>query len=497
MSAAGRSRWRDVFGPQEVIQRVRPKESHANLLNPHKGTTTFQRFNGAPLFPGLTWDDEHGPEVFEPFDGNLANPQYPDTTLAYCRWTWRSLEPEKGRFRWDIVDGALEAGRVRGQTVQVRVQPYVGAMPDWYWALGARALVGGKMEGRREPDANDPLYTEHWGDFVRAFAARYDGHPDLESFDIAYAGPCGETGGNATSDTAASLTDIYLHGFRRTQLVSMLGTHGCAHAASTGRRIGWRADCFGDLSRAKAPGIVPDDLCWCHMLDAYPKEVARCGVADAWKTAPVTLETCWTVGHWVREGWDIDWILDQGLKYHLSVFMPKSSYIPDEVREKIDAFNRRMGYRFVLRQMILPLEAKPGQRIAFEMFVDNVGVAPIYRPYRLAFRFRQGDEEHIVLPLSLAGRGQGEGGHVDTGVHPPLRPSLREGGELLLNADVRAWMPDHTWFSDEIVFPPALQRGETRVDIGLVDAALKPRVHLAIEPALPDGWHPMTSMDVV
>lgn len=487
MSVSAPKRWRSAFGPNEVIQRVRPKESHANLPNPHKGTTTFQRFNGDPLFPGLTWDDEHGPETFKPFDGNLKNPQYPDTTISYCRWVWRAIEPQKGKFRWDIIDGALEAARLRGQTLQVRIQPYVMAMPDWYWALGARALPGGKIEGRREPDANDPLYIQHWTDFIRAFGARYDGHPDLESFDIAYAGPCGETGGNATPETAQKLVDAYLESFRKTQLLSMLGTHGCAYAAQasragahSGRPIGWRADCFGDLSRAKAPGIVPDDLCWCHMLDAYPKEVVRCGVADAWKSAPVTLETCWTVGHWVKQGWDIDWILDQGLKYHLSVFMPKSSYIPDEVREKIDAFNRRMGYRFVLRQMILPLEARPGQRIPFEMFIDNVGVAPLYHPYKLAFRFRQGKDEHIAFPLSLSGKEQGEAmGSVPT-------------------ADPRTWMPDHTWFSDEIVFPPTLQRGETQVDIGLVDpATLKPRVRLAIQESLPDGWHPMTSMDVV
>ncbi|MBM4043337.1 MAG: DUF4832 domain-containing protein [Planctomycetes bacterium] len=487
MSASKNVRWRDVFGPDEVIQRVRPKESHANLPNPHKGTTTFQRFNGDPLFPGLSWDDEHGPETFKPFDGNLKNPQYPDTTISYCRWVWRAIEPQKGKFRWDLIDGALEAARVRGQSLQVRIQPYVQGMPEWYWAFGAKPFPGGKMEGRREPDSNDPLYIQHWSEFIRAFGARYDGHPDMESFDIAYAGPCGETGGNSTAETAEKLVDAYLESFRKTQLVSMLGTHGCAYAAGLAARsaafrpypasqeraearttntrpIGWRADCFGDVSRAKAPGIVPDDLCWCHMIDAYPKEVARCGVADAWKTAPITLETCWTVGHWFKQGWDIDWILDQGLKYHLSVFMPKSSFIPDEVREKIDAFNRRMGYRFVLRQMILPLEAKPGQRIAFEMFIDNVGVAPLYRPYRLAFRFRQGKEQHVVL----------------------------------CQADPRAWLPDHTWFSEEIVFPPALQRGEAKVDIGLVDAAtLTPCVRFAIEEALPNGWHPMTSMDVV
>ena len=463
MAEQPRTGWRAVFGPQEVIQRVRPRESHGNLPNPHKGTTTFQRFNGDPLFPGTTWDDEHGPETFKPFDGNLTNPQYPDTTIAYCRWVWRVIEPGKGQFRWDIIDRALEAARVRGQTLQVRVQPYVMAMPDWYWELGGKPLPEARMEGRREPDHNAPAYLRHWGDLIRAFGARYDGHPDLESFDIAYGGACGEGGGNATPETVAKLVDVYLESLRKTQLVSMLGTHGCAYGAKTGRGLGWRADCFGDLRRAAAPGVVPDHLCWCHMIDAYPKEVVHCGVQDAWKKAPVTLETCWTVGHWFQQGWDIDWILEQGLKYHLSVFMPKSSYIPEPWREKIEAFNRRMGYRFVLRQLILPLEAKPGQRIPFEMWIDNVGVAPIYRPYRLAFRFRQGGIAAVVP----------------------------------VNVDVRKWLPDHTWFSDALPLPQTVQRGEVKVDIGLVDETLTPRVRFAIQEIAEDGWHPLTSMDVL
>ena len=95
MSAEEESRWRDVFGPEEVIQRVRPKESDKYLLNPHKGTTTFQRFNGDALYPGLSWNDREGPVEFKPFDGNLKNPRYPDTTISYCRWLWSVIEPER------------------------------------------------------------------------------------------------------------------------------------------------------------------------------------------------------------------------------------------------------------------------------------------------------------------------------------------------------------------------------------------------------------------
>ncbi len=458
------SSWRRAFSPDQVIQRVRPQESFAYLGNPHKGTATFQRFNGDPLYPGDRWDDRVAPVEFPPFDGNRSNTRYPDTTIAYCRWLWSVIEPEKGQFRWDIIDGALHAARARGQTLQVRLQPYAGDdLPGWFWEMGGVRQRRRTSYGFREPDINHPVYVGHWTDLIRAFGERFDGHPDLESFDIAYGGPWGEAGGNSTRGTARKLVDAYLRSFRKTQLVSMLGTHGCAHAAKTARNIGWRADCFGDV-REGGRGVVPDGLCWNHMYDAYPKEVMRNGVADAWRTAPVTFETCWTVGHWHDKGWDIDWILEQGLKYHLSVFMPKSCAIPDEWMARVEAFNRRMGYRFVLRQMVLPLEARPGERFKVEVWLDNVGVAPIYRPYRLAYRFRQNSKTEVVRSKQ----------------------------------DIRKWMPGHTWFTEGVTFPQWLRPGSAKVDVGVVDPETeKPRVKLAIQDLRDDGWHPIAMMDVV
>ena len=102
------SSWRSVFGPDEVIQRIRPTYNDGCLNNPHKGTTTFQRFNGDPLYPGLGWDDCHGPEEFPPpANADLHNDRYPPTRMSYCRWLWSVLEPRKGEFRWDLVDAAL------------------------------------------------------------------------------------------------------------------------------------------------------------------------------------------------------------------------------------------------------------------------------------------------------------------------------------------------------------------------------------------------------
>ena len=480
-------RWRDAFGPNEKNQRVRPVESFAWLPNPHRGTTTFQRFQGDPLYPTWFSSDTHGPLEFPKVRGRIAeNIKYtPRTTLSYCRWPWAVLEPRKGKYRWDIIDGALRAAREHGQTLQARFEPFTDRVdfdttpckskrhppersvnvPDWYWDTGARWIRKGPFAAN-EPDSNDPHYLKHFGDFVRAFAKRYDGHPDLESIDVAYAGMWGEEGGNATPGTAKKLVDVYRKGFRRTQLVSMLGTAGCTYAAKrtagTNQHVGWRADCYGDLRRPDHPA-APRGLTFNHTFDAYPRQIEQCGVKDAWQHAPVTMETCWWVATWYLDGYDLDVVVREGLRYHTSVFMPKSVIFPAATRPKMEELDRLIGYRFALRQMVLPLEAARGARIKMSFFVDNVGCAPIYRPYRLALRFRQRGRS-VVVPLK---------------------------------ADIRQWMPGHTWFDEPVVVPRTLRREETWVDLAIVGDDGRPRVWFALDARTADGWHPIARMDVI
>jgi hypothetical protein len=478
-------RWRCRFGPDEVVQRVRPAESNEYIPNPHRGTTTFQRFQGDPTYPSWITSDTHGPVEFDVNAPVRDNEKYiPRTTLSYCRWPWRWLEPKKGKFNWKLLDLALQTAHNRGQTLQVRFQPYTSRIdysvepikarrhppkvsvnvPDWYWDTGAKWVAKGKY-APNEPDSNDPKYLKHFGDFIRAFARRYDGHPDLESVDMAYAGFWGESGGNSTPATARRLTHIYLRGFSKTQLLSMLGTPGCAYAAKktrgTSRHIGFRADCIGDL-RVKYGAGVPPELCWNHTFDAYPSSITLCSVKDAWMTAPVTMETCGNVATWFMDGYDFDTIIREGYRYHMSVFMPKNVFYPRAVMHKMVEFDKKIGYRFVLRQLLMPLESEPGKRIQLKFFIDNVGCAPIYRPYRLAVRFRQGARSKAVC----------------------------------LKADIRKWMPGHTYFGESIVVPRGLAKGEAKIDLVIVDDREQPKVSFAIQGKTADGWHPMTSMDV-
>ena len=76
---------------------VRPVEIDDVLVNPGMGITTFQRFNGQALNPPFEWS-ERGPVTVLP--EAAEKPDFPDTSIAYLRWYWSTLEPELGKFHW-------------------------------------------------------------------------------------------------------------------------------------------------------------------------------------------------------------------------------------------------------------------------------------------------------------------------------------------------------------------------------------------------------------
>jgi hypothetical protein len=78
------------------------------IRNPHKGTTTYQRFNGEACEPlDGQWCDA-GPLVRTPFSGSLKNDNYTDTTVAYIRWEWKKFEPVQGQRNWALLDEYLQ-----------------------------------------------------------------------------------------------------------------------------------------------------------------------------------------------------------------------------------------------------------------------------------------------------------------------------------------------------------------------------------------------------
>lgn len=168
---------------------VRPIEIHEVLVNPGIGFTTFQRFNGNSLNTGIGWTEGRPINYHLKAHGELKNTQYPASSIAYWRVYWKFIEPEKGRYRWDMIDAALSAAGERGQTLMLRIAPYGGGendVPGWY-----REMVGPKTDWKyNNPvnkwmvDAEDPRYAGYFGGMISELGKRYDGHPALEAVDL-------------------------------------------------------------------------------------------------------------------------------------------------------------------------------------------------------------------------------------------------------------------------------------------------------------------------
>jgi hypothetical protein len=442
---------------QETVT-VRPEEIGDVLVNPGIGFMTFQRFNGDKLNEGTKWTEGY-PIEYQEFDGDLKNENHPDTSLAYFRIYWKFIEPQRDQYRWDLLDRALETAAARGQTLLLRIAPYGTGedndVPDWY-----RALVGpekGLAVKKWRTDPMDPRYVEHFGGMVRDLGSRYDGHPTLESVDLSIVGAWGEGAGSVdlTQETREALVDSYLDAFPKTPLVMLLTDEKTNRYGLSKRDVGWRVDCLGDMGGFSRT--------WCHMCDYYPQAIINFGMRDAWKKAPVTLEVCWVMQHWKDQGWDIDYIIDQSLKWHISSFNAKSSPVPEEWWPQVNRWLTRMGYRFVLRKFTYPAKVKPGGALAFTSWWENKGVAPCYRHFRLALRLKN-EQKSVVLPVA---------------------------------ADLRSWLPGDSLCDAAINIPGDAAEGRYDLEIGILgERGDEPAVRLAIAGRSADGWYKMGAISI-
>lgn len=439
---------------------VYPREIHDVLVNPGMGIETYDRFNGDPLYTGDEGDFDGPTAVLKPAS---TRPDFPDSSIAYCRWVWKTIEPEKGKIRWGIIDRAFEEARGHHQTLAIRLMPYDDKrpLPEWYIKSGARrANKPADPDGSIwQPDFSDPLYYRYWGDFVRAFGGRYDGNPNLESVDISTVGYWGEGWSDYMPPIAAQkrLIDLYFQAFKRTPLIQNFGQpDGRALAYGVLKGAGWRADCWGDMGGVLGSGGA-------LMLDFYPEQVVRLGIQDAWRRSPVALESCYVPGVWFQHKFDISYILQQALRWHASYVNIKSSPIPGPWKEQFERFEKRVGYRFLLRRLEYPREVRAGSMMPVKMWWQNDGVAPVYRDYILAIGLR----------------------------------SANVGAVIKTSANIRNWFPGDAVYDNTVYVPENLRPGEYRFRIALLDPRTeRPPIRLAIEGRQPDGWYDLGAISV-
>lgn len=434
--------------------------------------------------PHMGWETFHTPA-----DRDRSLPAWLPSTVYYLRWGWRELEPKPGELNTALIDSALAAAHHAGQRLAFRVmccssEPREPYHPDWLKQGGGRVLRteynGVALD---VPDLDDPTTLDRHLDLIRRIAERYDGHPDLDHVDLGSVGWWGEwhmSGGGPVKmpkpEVCRRVVDTYLRLFRRTPLLMLIGggeqlAYACAHGA------GWRADCLGDLGGFGAN--------WCHMRNGYPQWFREAKLDDVWKRAPVAYETCWDMRKWVAERWPLRTIFNYALATHASYINNKSAPWPpgDDVKAEVERFVKRLGYRLVLRQVTHPAKLAPGGSLHIASRWQNVGSAPCYRPYQVAWQLKRGDRTVALRTKTVVSGWLPGEVQAFTPEFIASPPDLPNGPENAVE--------------DTVTVPRDLTPGEYELSVAVVDPVTgAPAIRLAIAGRREDGWYPVSRIVV-
>ncbi len=415
---------------------LRPRESDEILRNPGTGFTSFN----------------------QP-DGEMPRSQYPPCSIAYYRDYWDYLEPEPGKIQFDYLDENIRRARARGQRFAFRIMSANGGahVPQWLLDRGIQGTwYFSREENTRKfmPDYSDPVFMQYARRIILALGRRYDGHPDLDHVDIGMVGNWGEWHANEARrqgyrwppfEVRKQYIDWHFEAFPRTPLLMQFDdAEGLVYA--TQRGSGWRADGLGDLKFHKA---------------FYVRRLRELKLGEVWKNAPVAFESFDDVRAWGRHTRDI---FEYALRFHVSIFNGKSSPIPPDAWPAVKAFMLKMGYRLVLREVRFPARLRAGETFHLASRWENVGVAPPYRDYPLAYRLRSGKETRVTW-----------------------KSAARLGG----------WLPGPQVLADEFQIPADLPPGKYQLEVAVL--ALSPRdppLELAIEGMRSDGWYALSEIRV-
>lgn len=369
-------------GPASEPVAVRFEDDGRALRNPDMGWVMHYYDNGAKygtfLAPGdsLAW--------------------FPGCNVVYLRLPWGWLEPEEGRFNWNAIDTPAQQWIARGAQIAFRItvsETLRDATPAWVARAGAKTIRWNWPTGR-DPNGrfwecvpDDPVFLEKFGNFLRAFAARYDGRPEVAFIDVGSVGIWGEGHTDRTIGLSPEETqrivkthvDLHRQFFKRSRLV-VNDDYTCSRSAQTsaameyalGLGLGWRDDSIMVDS--------PRDRGW----DYYFHSPQALRFAEK---APTVLE----IGHYAylkRKGnWSESTLL-KAIEDHRASYLsihgdPKAML--EENPSAIRKANVRLGYRFLPRAVVYPsvVQASPdparARPFAVSFSFANVGAAPCYR----------------------------------------------------------------------------------------------------------------------
>jgi hypothetical protein len=423
---------------------------------------SLQEDAGFLQIPGVGWQTFY---CIADEDNSLSGLPFKSGT-AYYRWYWVSLEPEEGKYAFDMIDLLLQRCRQNNQALAFRIMcedPWGEGLPEWLISKGIRrTYTPCPQEGAHyAPDMSDSVFIYYHKKLIRALGERYDGHPDLALVDIGSVGLWGEW--HIYCDTALmpsrkirkEITDLYFEVFPHTPLTSLADdTTNVKYAVGKGR-CGWRGDSWGN---APAPGVD-----WNHHVNSYWPTNNR--LPNAWKTGTVAMEPGEPGG--TMNGWvaPVKNIVDDAIAWHVTFAQNKSKTIPAAFLPEIERLVMKMGFRLVLRNLTYANTVKAGALIPIYLKFDNLGIAPPYRDHRIAFRLK--DKQNIIR------------------------------GVVMTDQSILGWLPGETEVNVNYQLPADLETGNYTLEMGLVfHSSIEHSIPIANKGKTSDGWYQLGNLNI-
>ena len=127
-------------------------------------------------------------------------------SIFYWRSRWSELEPEEGKYAWEhdenfkaLIQGALDRGLKLAFRVYIDGQDNIhNGTPDFVREAGAKGYAVHKLwdpaneNNNWTPYADDPVFQEKFGNFIRAFAKEFDNPKQVDFIDAYNLGWWGE-----------------------------------------------------------------------------------------------------------------------------------------------------------------------------------------------------------------------------------------------------------------------------------------------------------------
>jgi len=369
--------------------------------NPHKGWY-------------LHYFDNCIEKYFDPDNPDDYLKDFPSFNHIYLRLAWSYLEPEEGKFNWDLIDDVIKRWIVNDRRVSFRIstketdkkQPY--ATPEWVVKAGCHGEFTGTHGGEKicfEPDYGDPIFLEKFNNFMTAFGERYDGCPFVEYIDIGSMGEWGECHTEGASERTWPVEvmkehiDIHTRNFKNTKILYNYDM------SSVRRTYDGTEEELLNYAVMKGCGVRADSCCVSFYADRYG--LSSMHIPSMFKpfynVGPMDLE----FAHWSHAGKKENW--REGFPALASVYETHATFagFHGYAREFLsqhpgvaEMMGNLLGYWYFPQAVYLPDQVRAGQRSSLGMAWENRGVSPCFYKYDLYLKLRNirsGETELIAL----------------------------------------------------------------------------------------------------